>query len=170
MFLRRVSAVVFTSAALVASFACGPAPDLTKIKLLPGISGYHDAGLTPAGENKLLPSVTFTLKNDEAIPLTDIDLTVAFWPAGKDVELDSKEIRAIRRTPLEPGATSESLTVSASAGFTSPHAPADFFTHSQWVDVTVRVFAKHRGRMAKLGEIPVDRRLLPAATRNGSRQ
>jgi len=165
----RLAAAGLVSLGLVAGSACGPAPDLATLKLLPGIAGYYDAGPMPNGENHLVPSVTFQLRNEGDIPMTNIDLSVSFWRTGDDGERDAKEIRAIQGTALEPGATGESITVRSSYGYTSPHARAEFFGHSTFKDFAVRIFAKHRGRMTKIGEIPVDRQLLPAAPHGGGR-
>ena len=167
---RRLLSLPLVAFGLVITWACGPTPDLTTIKLVPTMTGYYDNGPMPStGENHLLPSVTFQLKNEGTLPLTNVDLVLAFWPNGADGEKDSKQIRAIKDQPLEPGATGEPITVRSDVGFRSLYPRAEFFGRPEFVDFTIRVFAQRNGRTVKLGEVPVERRLIPAARRDGSR-
>ena len=51
------------SAAVVSAAACGPAVDLTKgLEVAIVSSGWYDAGIVN-GQNKLVPSITFTVTN-----------------------------------------------------------------------------------------------------------
>jgi hypothetical protein len=156
---------------LIAGSACGPQPDLKAVKLVPGLSGYYDDGIVQEGrdkgQNRLLPSVTFRLKNDGTLPVDYLDLTVAFWRLNDDGELDSKLIQGVGRAPLAPGATSDSITVRSDVGYTSPAVPAEFFLMRDFVDFKVKVFARRAGTNVTLGELPVERRLLPAARKDG---
>ena len=82
---RRWPVVLFGSLWLIASAACGPQPDLaTDLKLTPTITGYYDDGITPAKLNRILPSITFQLSNQGKLPITNVDLVVAFWQNGDD--------------------------------------------------------------------------------------
>ena len=168
---RRSLVLVLASLGLIADWGCGPEPDLKGVKLIPQISGYYDDGIVKegvySGQNRILPTVTFQLKNEGTLPIEYVDLTVAFWATGKDGEQDSKLIQAIGKTPLQPGATTESLTVRSAYGFTSPHVPTDFFTSSLFVDFKVKVFARRAAHHASLGEITVERRILPGASKSG---
>ena len=167
---RRSIRVFVASLGLAGIAACGPEPNLaTDLKLTPTMSGYYDDGLTPDKQNRLLPSLTFELKNEGTIPITNVDLVVYFWPVGADGELDSKQIRGISGSALEPGRTSEPITVRASLGYTSPVPRAEFFTHSAFKGFITKVFAKRSGKTTKLGEFPIDARLLPAARSGGGR-
>ena len=150
--------------------ACGPQPDLkAHLKIEPVLTGYYDDGVIANGENRLLPSMTFRFRNDGEIPISNVSLIVSFWLVGADGEKESKQIRGIGSEPLAPGATSEPITVRSSFGYTSPYPRAEFFTHSRFVDFYLKAFAKRRGTSIPIGEFPIDRRLLPAARRDGSR-
>jgi hypothetical protein len=168
---RRSPVILLVCLWLIAGSACGPQPDLKTVKLIPGISGYYDDGVVrdgrDKGQNRLLPTVTFQLKNEGNLPVDYVDLTVAFWRLHDDGELDSKLIQAIDRAPLAPGATSDSITVRSDVGYTSPAARAEFFLLSTFVDFKVKVFARRAGTNVTLGELPVERRLLPAARKDG---
>ena len=173
--LRRSPVLVLACLGLVATWACGPQPDLKTLKLVPQISGYVDGGFVPAGEPyagqaRILPSVTFQLKNDGPLPMQYVDLTVSFWPDRRDGELDSKLIHAIGAEPLAPGATTETLTVQSTVGFSSPVARAEFFSNSGFVDFKVKIFARRAGNNASLGELTVERRILPVPRKDGLHQ
>ena len=169
----RLPVLLFACVSLIAGAACGPQPDLKAVKLIPGISGYSDGGIAQEGQykgqNRLLPFVTFQLKNEGDLPIEYVDLTVAFWRVTDDGEKDSKLIQAIGRTPLAPGATSDSITVRSDVGYTSPAAGAEFFLNPIFIDFKVKVFARRAGTNVTLGELPVDRRVLPLTRKDGLR-
>ena len=168
---QRTAVLVLAGTMLVASAGCGPEPDLsTALKAVPGITGYKHSGTTPDGQHRLLPTVTFQLKNDGGLAMTYVDVNVSFWQEGSAAETDSKLIRAITSTALEPGATTETITVDASFGYTSPVGNEQAFTSSQYKPFIVKVFAKRRGKTTLLGEYPVDPRVLPAPQTSGSNQ
>src|SRR5262245_32689915 len=168
---RRSSVLVLASLGLIADWGCGPQPDLKAVKLVPQISGYYDDGVVQegrdTGQNRILPSVTFQLKNEGTLPIEYVDLSVAFWRVSDDGEKDSKLIHAIGGTPLAPGASTDTLTVRSNYGYTSLAMPAEFFAQSLFVDFKVKVFARRAGTNASLGEIIVERRLLPAVRKDG---
>lgn len=148
---------------LVAGSACEPAVDLaTGLKFIPTLTGYYDNGLNAAKQNQYLPSITFQLKNEADMPLANVDMSVAFWEVGADGELDSKYIRGIGSTALAPGATTEAITVRSTVGYSSPYFGAQIFSHSLFKGMVVKVFAKRRGKTTKLGELPIEQRVLPS--------
>lgn len=168
--MRRSLAVLLTAGfVLAASPACGPSPDLHTLKLTTTMTGWVSDDPTEAGENRLVPSITFELTNQGPLPINNVDLSLAFWAAGKDGETDSKQIRGIASDALEPGATSDTITVHSNWGAKSYYPPQQFFSRPEFLDFTIKVFAKRNGKTVKLGEIPVERRLVPAARKDGPR-
>src|SRR3974377_1288812 len=113
--LRRSAVLVFASLWLIANWGCGPQPDLADLKLVPQISGYYDDGVVQEGkdmgQNRILPAVTFQIKNDGKLPVEYVDITVAFRTVTNDKEYDSKLIHPIGRDALVFGASTESITV-----------------------------------------------------------
>jgi hypothetical protein len=148
--------------------ACGPSVDLSKLEVADIFSGYYDFGVVPdgpyKGQNKLVPSVSFKLKNNGVTPVDHVALTVSFWQAGADGENDSKEISGIGAAEVQPGATSETLLVRSSVGYTTPAARSELFDHSEFRDFVVKFFAKRSGKIVPIGEVTVDRRLIPQST------
>jgi len=166
----RLAVLGVTTLALIAAAACGKYPDLkNNLKIVNVLSGYHDAGITPDHQNKLVPSITFQLKNDGPDALSYIDLAVDYWQLGDDGPLDSKIVPGIGRQSLQPGQTSESITIRAEHGYQSPAARLNFFTNSLFKGFTAKVYAKFRGRTTPLGELKVEPVLLPSTSRDGNR-
>jgi hypothetical protein len=159
---RRSPVLIAVCFWLVAGSACEPAIDLsTSLKLLPPLTGYYDNGLNANNQNHYLPSITFQLRNEGDMPLAHVDVTVTFW-VGAERETDSRFIRG-SSTPLAPGATSESITARATVGYTSPIFGENIFKHPDFKDMVVKVFAKRQGKTTKLGELPIEHRVLPKA-------
>src|SRR5690242_13264204 len=115
--MRRAAGVFGLAAFLSASVACGPAVDIKKLTVVETLTGWYDDG-PKNGLNRLVPTLTFRLKNESATPANRVELTVAFWKDGDDGEWDGREIVGIGATPIDPGATTEPLMVRATVAFT----------------------------------------------------
>jgi len=74
-----------------------------------------------AGQETLPIWIYRNLFRGQELPITNVDLVVAFWQKGDDGELDSKQIRGIESTALEPGATTETITVRSTEDTPSTH-------------------------------------------------
>jgi hypothetical protein len=158
---------LFVPAVLAAALAVGScsAPNLTNaIEVTDVITGWYDNGLKD-GINHLVPSITFRLKNRSDQPLNSVQLTVAFWTDGSDGEADSRQVVGISGTPVPAGEATESITVRSTVGYTLEQPRAELFTHSQYKDWTVKMFARRSGRIFSVGEFKIDRRLIPQAVK-----
>lgn len=136
----------------------------TALEITDWSSGYHDAGVTDTGDNKLVPSVTFKLKNVSPESVTSVDMVVFFWGVEYDTpkELDEVIVRVISSEGLAAGQTSEPVVVRSKQGFTTPYARAELFNHRQFRDVTAKLFVKRGGKIVAFGEYTIERRLLLA--------
>jgi hypothetical protein len=63
------------------------------------------------------------------------------------------------------GEATESITVRSTVGYTLEQPRAELFTHSQYKDWTVKMFARRSGRIFSVGEFKIDRRLIPQAVK-----
>jgi hypothetical protein len=141
--------------------ACGPDVDLAKsIAVTDVFSGYYDNGVKD-GKNHLLPSITFRLQNVGAESLANVQLMVSFWQEGADGELDSLQVPGIGSRQVSAGAATEPIQVRSTVGYTLEGARADFFMHSLFRDMTAKIFAKRSGKIVPVGEVKIDRRILP---------
>jgi len=162
-----VLAVLALAGGVLLADGCGPGVDLKKISVVDVLSGYADGGVLTegamAGWNHMLPSITFRLRNDSATPMSGVRLTAAFWPEGKDAELDSLELPGIPADQLlAPGATTEPITVRSNVGFNLEAARSELFKQTLFVDITAKLFAKHSGQIVPIGAFKLDRRLIPS--------
>ena len=86
---------------------CGPDVDLTKALQVEVVStGWFDAGIVN-GQNKLVPSVTFTLKNVSDQKLVALQVQTLFRRVGETEEWGSGFLTAAGSQGLAPGATTQ---------------------------------------------------------------
>lgn len=142
--------------------SCGTPVDLSKDLEVTDVStGFFDVGIDPATKwNKLVPGITFKLKNVSSEPITNVQLTVAYWVNGDDGEKDSKLLRGIDDAGLAAGASTDVIVARSTVGFNLEGARASLFDHSGFRDWTVKLFAKRGGRIVPIGEHAVERRLV----------
>jgi len=155
-----VAAAGFAAAVLSAS-ACSSGADVsTAIEVLEVTSGWYDAGIVN-GQNKLVPSVTFKLKNISDRPVSTLQANVLFHRINSPEEWGSGFLRVAGSDGLPAGATSDALTVKSDLGYTGSETRSDMLKNSQFVDAKVRILAKSGSNYwHPLGEYPVERRLL----------
>lgn len=165
---RHFASVLAIGLAIATSVSCGQRVDLSALAVTDTFTGWYDNGLKD-GKNHLVPSVSFRLHNNGTAPVRYIQLTVSFWLKGDDGEYDAREVTGVAETPIPPGGTSEPILVRATYGYTLEQPRADLFAHSQFRDATARVIAKRDGRLVRIGEVPIDRRLIPHAMQSASR-
>jgi hypothetical protein len=126
-------------------------------------SGWYDYGVVN-GLNKLVPSISFRLKNTGEHPVNRVQLTVSFWQNGADGEIDAREVTGIDAEEVPSGGVSNPILVRSEVGYTIEQPRAELFTHSQFVDFTAKVFAKRDGAIVPIGEFVLERRIIPQTT------
>src|SRR5438128_1419742 len=105
-------------AAVVLFSGCGPSVDLTKgLQVTIVDTGWYDVGIVN-GQNKLVPSVTFTLKNVSEHKLTTLQVNAIFRRVSENDEWGSGFLTAAGSEGLAPGATTSALTVKSPLGYT----------------------------------------------------
>ena len=143
------------------STACGPPVDL-KASLQVGevATGWFDQGIVDS-QNKLVPSIAFTLTNTSDRDISSVQLNVVFRRAGEAEEWDAVYMRGIDATGLAPGASTSPMVVRAKLGYTGDQPRAEMLQHPQFVDARAKIFAKHgSAQWVELGDFPIERRLL----------
>jgi len=158
----RFVAALLSGLVACAAAGCAPAADLTKLEITETFSGWYDFGVV-AGLNKLVPSISFRLKNNGSQPVDTVQLTVSFWQEGRDGEQDSAEVKGIGAEAVAPGASSEPILVRSTVGYTTSGARAEIFTNPEYKDWIVKIFAKRGGKIVPIGEMKIDRRIIPQA-------
>lgn len=169
MTFRRVLSAAAVCVGLVVAFlptaGCGTQTDLRKsVEITDVHSGYLDMGLVN-GKSKLVPSATVRVKNIGAATLSGFQLSASFWRTGEDGSKDDLFLQHLVAKDLAPGALSEPIVITAKFGYALEGARADFFAHTSFVDFAIKVVGKVGGAQFKLGEVPVERKIL---TKDGS--
>jgi hypothetical protein len=148
--------------ATVGLLGCDKPIDLAKALQIEEVSsGWHDAGMTE-GKNKLVPTITFKVKNVSDQALNVLQMNVLFRRVSEEAtEWGSGLVTVAGSTGLRPGATSDPLTVTSQLGYTGTEPRAEMMKNSQFVDAKVQLFAKYAStQWVKIGEYPVTRALL----------
>ena len=149
-------------AAAVAAASCGPTVDLSKgLQVTVVDTGWYDAGIVN-GQNKLVPSVTFKLKNVSDRRLSTLQINALFRRVTEKDEWGTGFITAADSSGLAPGAETPALTVRSQLGYTgSDQSRQEMLANSHFVDAKVELFAKYGSTQWKLiGEYPIVRRLI----------
>jgi hypothetical protein len=140
---------------------CGPKVDLAANLQVEDVStGWRDTGMVN-GQNKLVPSITFKLKNVSDQPLPVLQMNVLFRRANEDTEWGSGFVTVAGSEGLAPGTVSSPLTVNSHLGYTGSEPRQQMLSNSQFVDARVQLFGKYAStQWVKVGEYPVSRRLI----------
>jgi len=143
------------------SAGCGPSVDVTRALEIQEVStGWFDFGIVD-GQNKLVPTVTFRLRNVSDQPVTTLQANVLFHRVNSAEEWGSGFLKVAGSEGLAPGATTDPLTVKSDLGYTGSDARADMLKNSQFVDAKVRILAKSGSNYWQpLGEYQIERRLI----------
>jgi hypothetical protein len=158
----RRSSRALNALLILAAAACGSRADLgAAAKLVDVTTGWYDAGVTEDGKNKLVPSVTFRIRNASDASLGSTQLNLIFKRVTDTEEWTTAFVRGIGSEGLAPGASTQPIVVRAQQGYTGTQARLTMLQNTQFVDFKVEVFGKHASATwVKLGEFPIARQLL----------
>jgi hypothetical protein len=158
----RRSSRALNALLILAAAACGSRADLgMAAKLVDVTTGWYDAGVTEDGKNKLVPSVTFRIRNASDASLGSTQLNLIFKRVTDTEEWTTAFVRGIGSEGLAPGASTQPIVVRAQQGYTGTQARLTMLQNTQFVDFKVEVFGKHASATwVKLGEFPIARQLL----------
>jgi hypothetical protein len=167
--LRPSPALVLLVVLSGAGAAACTAIDLGKtLQVIDVETGWYDNGIKD-GMNHLVPQVTFRLKNASSEPVNSVQMTIAFWMDGADGMMDEVLKQGIGSDHLAPGAATEPIKARIPVGYTYAGPRAEALTNAKFVDVTARVFAKRGGKIFKMGEYRVERKLIPTDPKDAPR-
>jgi len=159
MIRRPALAVLSTLWVAFFTSSCGPPVELKQaLQVTDTSSGYFDVGVQ-AGQNKLVPSVTFKLKKKTDAKLSSVSLNVGFLFAGTTEHADDVYVQSV---PFE-GDETKPVTVRTQWGYTGepPQTRAEMLKNSKFRDMEVQIFAKQSSsQWVELQRVPVTRQLL----------
>lgn len=150
-----------TALLALASIGCSPNIDLKSSLQVGDVStGWADLGVIN-GQNKIVPSITFTFKNAGKDSITTLQGNVIFRRVGEDEEWGAGFLRITGSEGLAPGATSKTQKVNSTLGYTSTEPRAQMLANKQFVDARAQVFAKYGStQWTLIGEYPIERKLI----------
>jgi hypothetical protein len=157
----RRSARLLLILAVVCS-GCGPAVDLTKgLQVEIVDSGWFDAGIVN-GQNKLVPTVTFKLKNLSDQKLGTLQVNASFRRVAETDEWGNAFVTAAGSAGLAPGATTDPITVKSQLGYTgTEQSRQEMLLNTHFVDAKVELSAKYGSQQwTRIGSYPIGRQLI----------
>jgi hypothetical protein len=156
---RCFAALLLVAFAASLPAGCGPAVDIKQAVQVSDVStGWFDAGIVE-GKNKLVPSLTFKLRKNDAAKLSSVSLNVSFVFVKDQDPNDDVFVQSI---PFEGNETAP-ITVRSKVGFTGdpPQTRAEMLKHSEFRDMDARIFAKQSSsQWVELQRVHVARQLL----------
>lgn len=147
---------------VLASAGCGPTVDLSHgLQVLDVSTGWFDAGVSD-GQNKLVPTISFKLKNVSGQNLNVLQVNALFRRINEKDEWGSAFLPVTGSEGLPPDATTPTLTAKSQLGYTgSDQSREDMLRNSHFVDAKVDLFAKYGStQWTRLGEYAVARQLI----------
>jgi hypothetical protein len=152
--LLLLSSIVFAG--------CGTPVDLrTGLQIQDVNTGWFDAGIVN-GQNKLVPWISFTLKNVSTQRLSTLQVNALFRRVTEKEEWGSGFITAAGSQGLAPGMSTSTLSIRSQTGYTgSDESREEMLRNSHFVDAEVELFAKYGStQWTPIGKYPVARRLI----------
>src|SRR5438309_11979555 len=123
--------------------ACSPPVDLSKaVEMSNVVTGWVDAGIVN-GQNKLVPAISFTLKNNSNQKLVTLQVNAIFRRVNETEEWGSAFVTAAGPVGLAPGATTERLIMKSQQGYTGTEPRQQMLQNSHFVDSKVELSAKY---------------------------
>ncbi len=162
--LRRAPAALLVIASAAGLAGCSPRIDVKQaLEVTDVVTGWYDAGLVEGHKNKLVPSVTFRIKNVSNETVTYVQFNAVFRVVGDVQELGSKLVRGIGGDGLAPGQYAGPYTLQSDLGYTGEQPRVEMLQHGQFKDAQVEIFAKHGSdQWVKLSGVNITRQLLAA--------
>lgn len=152
------------AAFVVLTAGCGGQQvDLVKtLEVVDPTTGWYDAGVVEGGKNRLVPSISFRLKNRSTQDLTgSVQVNAVFRRVKETEEWGSAYVRAVDSTGLPAGAISPPVVLRSNLGYTGTEPRVELLKNRQFVDARAELFVKHgSSQWVKLGDFAIERQLL----------
>jgi hypothetical protein len=156
-------ALILILAFALFGFGCGGPPvDLKQALQVDLVStGWLDVGVVD-GKNKLVPTVSFTIKNISDQKLVSLQMMASFFRVSDTAsEWGNTLVNVAGSEGLAVGATTPVLTMKSPLGYTGTDPRADMLKNAQFVDATVKLIAKYAAtQWTHLREVPIERKLI----------
>jgi hypothetical protein len=148
---------VLLAALMVSTAACAPPVDLARnLEVVDAKTGWSDAGITEDGQNKLVPFLSFKLKNNSNQTLPVLQVNAMFRPLKEEKEWGSRFFPVAGSEGLAPGATTAVITLTSDHGAKGSDPRATIMKSPYFVDARVQLAAKYGStKWTRVAEFPV---------------
>jgi hypothetical protein len=124
------------------------------------VTGWYDDGVIE-GKNKLVPSVSFKLRNKSDGEVRSVQVNAIFKRVNEPEPWGEHYGWAIQGEPLPPGQLTKDIVLRSGLGYTGEDPRQQMLQNKEFVDAKVEIFLKQGSRVwAKLAEFPIERQLL----------
>jgi len=103
---------------------------------------------------KIVPSVTFTVRNTGDRPIRNLKFVGIFMFADSGEQM-SDGVTPLLPKAVEPGETTDEITINALYGYSATSKAAFMRNKEKWKPIKVRILAQTSGGFAPLGVVPV---------------
>jgi len=158
----RVISLAGVVLAAAVSVSCGASEAaVAALEPIDVVTGWYDEGIVEGQKNKIVPSVTLKLRNKSDDAVRSIQINAIFRRVGEQEMWGEYFGWAIRGEPLAAGATTNTLVMRSTLGYTGEQPRMQMLQNREFVDAKVEIYLKQGSRVwAKLAEYPIQRQLL----------
>ena len=150
---------IILSIALAAS--CGPRVDLAKAIAPESVVTGWTAAEAAGGKNKIVPAVSFRLKNVSDQRIGRVQVNAVFRRVNETGEWSAAYLADVAGE-MPPGAETAPRTAAGPQGYTGTDDRDALLRNSHFVDAKAELFVKSGStNWTRIGEYPVARQLLP---------
>ena len=154
---RTLSVLVLIS---VATLGCRGVDPTTVLEPIDVVTGWYDDGIVE-GKNKLVPSVSFKLRNKSDRAVRSVQVNAIFKRGDEPEPWGDHYGWAIQGESLPPGETTGDIVLRSGLGYTGEQPRQQMLQNKEFIDAKVEIFLKQGSRVwAKLAEFPIERQLL----------
>jgi hypothetical protein len=146
---------------VLTSAGCGAQVDLTTALHFESVAtGWSDVNGDGRG-NKLVPTVSFRLKNASDRTLAPLQVNAIFRRVGDPSEWSNAMVTAAGSAGLPPSASTGPLVIKGTLGYTGTDPHWDMLHNSQFVDAKVDLFARYGSQQwTRVGEYSIARQIV----------
>jgi hypothetical protein len=156
---RTISVLILIS---VAALGCGRGVDpVTALEATDVVTGWYDDGIVEGNKNKLVPSISFKLRNKSGGDVRSVQVNAIFKRVNEVEPWGEHYGWAIQGESLPAGQSTRDIVLRSGLGYTGEQPRQQMLTNKEFVDAKVEIFLKQGSRVwAKLAEFPIERQLL----------
>ena len=145
---------------MLTTAACSKPVDIARaVQVDVATSGWRVVGVVD-GKNKIVPSVSLTLKNVSGQTLNAVQANAVFRIASTNAEIGADFRPVSESGGLPAAASTQKITLKSTLGYTGSDPADELLNNSHFNDAKVELFVKAgSGQWTRVGEYPIARQL-----------